>query len=680
MRQETIQGVIEGIIFFNPENGYTVLTLEPDSPTASPVTVVGRMVELQEGETVRFTGTWTRHDTYGEQFKADTVHLVEEVEDPFGDMPANRKAIMSLQNYGITAALAQKVHDVYGDDAMRQITNDPYEVMSQVEGFEFSLAETIAQKVGVKPAIRLRGGVLHALSLLNRDGHIFAPRSLLVERTVALMGASMNAEPGAVEKAVAALIKDAVVVSFRHLPLANGDTVEAVYLRKNYIIEKRVAKRMVAISGAEKTRLTKAQSLDWEAFFAKLRKKEKIALTEQQQSAVQAALTNKISVLTGGPGTGKTTTLRTVIHALKQTKAKFALASPTGRAAKRLAEVTGMEARTVHRLLMFSPDEGFLFNPESPLDVDMVIVDEASMLDLELFDSLIGALPEGAHLMLVGDVDQLPSVGAGDVLRDVIRSEVAHVTRLDAIFRQADDSLIVYNAHQVNHGDMPDLDNSGTDFFMFAVNDGAAMDMIVDVVSNRIPKNFGLDPLNDVQVLAPMHKGDVGIYALNERLQAVLNPPGISKHTKDHRIGDKLFRVGDKVIQTRNNYAKDIFNGDIGRVAGIDADDSLLIVKFDDKLVEFKFSETYDLMHAFAISVHRSQGGEYPAVVMPIVPGQARMLQRNLLYTAITRARKLVVLVGSKRAVAMAVENNRVAQRYSGLVWQIEKLLNGTAG
>src|SRR5258708_6793314 len=436
-----------------------------------------------------------------------------------------------------------------------------------------------------------------------------------------------------------------------------------------YRSEKGTARRMLNMIEAPTSRLHNTRTFDWPAFFERLPREDKVTLSEQQQEAVRAALSNKISVLTGGPGTGKTTTLRAVIRALEAAGATYALASPTGRAAKRLGEATGRRAQTIHRLLGFSPSAGFGFNENQPLNADMLILDETSMLDLILYYNVLKALAPETHLMLVGDVDQLPSVGAGDVLRDVIQSGVAHVTRLAVIFRQAGDSLIITNAHRVSQGQMPDLSNQGDDFFMFTEDEpDAVADLLVDVVQNRIPKKFGLNPLDDVQVLSPMYRGGVGVQMLNERLQAALNPPG---RQAERPMGGRIFRVGDKVMQTRNNYDKDVYNGDIGRIHSIDFTEQTIRLALDGRFVDYDWGDTDELVHAFAVSVHRSQGSEYPAVVIPVVSQQYMMLQRNLLYTAITRARRLVVLVGMRKAVSIAIRNDRVAHRYSALAWRL---------
>ncbi|NLF74105.1 MAG: Flp pilus assembly complex ATPase component TadA, partial [Chloroflexi bacterium] len=397
-------------------------------------------------------------------------------------------------------------------------------------------------------------------------------------------------------------------------------------------------------------------------------------LTEQQRQAIRAALTNKISILTGGPGTGKTTTLRTLIGVLERTRHRFLLASPTGRAAKRLSEATGHPARTIHRMLGFSPSAegfGFTYNEDNPLDTDMVVVDEASMLDLHLFYNLLKAINPDTHLLLVGDVDQLPSVGAGDVLNDMIHSGAGPVTRLDTIFRQAETSQIIRNAHRINKGESPDTSNRGDDFFVFVEEDPqAAAELLVSIVQERIPAKFGLDPLADVQVLAPMYRGPIGVSALNDVLQERLNPNEQGRKA-ERRLMGTLFRVGDKVIQTRNNYEKDVFNGDIGQVYSFDMTDQVMTVMMDGRPVQYDWSEADELTHAYCISVHRAQGSEYPCVVMPVATQHYMMLQRNLLYTAVTRARQLVVLVGTRKAIAIAVRNDEVARRWTALDWRI---------
>jgi exodeoxyribonuclease V alpha subunit len=413
------------------------------------------------------------------------------------------------------------------------------------------------------------------------------------------------------------------------------------------------------------------ENVNWNTFLKALAQKGEIKLTEQQQDAVKAALTTKVSVLTGGPGTGKTTTLRMVIEALNAKDLTFLLASPTGRAAKRLSEATDEPASTIHRLLEYSPTGFFSRDEDAPLDADMIIVDESSMIDIMLFYALLRAINPGTHVMLVGDVDQLPSVGAGNVLHDVIDSGIAHVTRLNVIFRQSEDSHIIVNAHRVNKGDAPIMDNSRTkDFFFFRENDPVkAAELVVDIVRNRLPNKFEVHPINDVQVIAPMYRGSAGVNNLNEILQQALNS---DSHLAEKKLGGRIFRVGDKVMQTKNNYDKEVFNGDIGRVRGIDHNEGFMEVSIDGRIIIYDWNEADELIHAYCISTHRSQGSEYPVVVLPLMTQHYMMLQRNLLYTAITRAKKLVVLVGNPQAVHIAVGNNKVAERYSGLLARLK--------
>jgi exodeoxyribonuclease V alpha subunit len=439
-------------------------------------------------------------------------------------------------------------------------------------------------------------------------------------------------------------------------------------------------------------RLAAFQAFNWPAAFAALAHPPagegvpRIALTPQQMQAVQAALTCRVTVLTGGPGTGKTTCTRSVIRMAETAGARVVLASPTGRAAKRLSETTGRPAKTIHRLLEFKPAEGFAFqrNEENPLEADLVIVDEASMLDLLLTNHLLKAIPSGAHLLLIGDVDQLPSVGAGDVLHDVIEAieakvkaeaktsstlastSTSAVVRLDTIFRQPEGSYIITNAHRINRGEMPFLDNrNATDFFLFREEDPAkAADLVVEIVAERIPRKFGLRP-DEIQVLSPMHRAEVGVAALNVRLQEALNPP--KPGLAERQIGGRPYRTGDRVMQIRNNYDKEVFNGDMGRILTVNLEDQTVSVKMDERTVTYDFLEMDELVHAYAVSVHKAQGSEFPAVVIPLLTTHYMMLQRNLLYTAVTRAQKLVVLVGSSRAISIAVGNNRAKERYSGL-------------
>lgn len=728
MTNDSLTGSIERITYYNPDNGYTVLKILPDKKRLDAaakdgtVAVVGIMPELSVGESVEFSGAWINDARYGKQFKAETVKPVqptskrgitrylasgivrgigpataERIVDHFGtktldilnhqperihEVPglktslANelikawsetqgvRNTMIFLQGYGISTRIARRIHETWGEETIPKLQEDPYRLADDVFGIGFIKADQIARNMGIpvdSPG-RLRAGLQYALNKLASDGHTFAPRELLLETAMELLGVDDRDE---IETMLNHLVftgeleKDTLTIS--------DATIEAFYLPMYYRAEVGAAKRLKTLAETPSEIQNDVKKLDWEAFLSELAEESEVSLTRQQQSAVQAALEQKVSVLTGGPGTGKTTTLRMVIEALEALDIEYLLASPTGRAAKRLSEATGRDASTIHRMLGWTPGEGFTHDEDAPLKAEMLIVDEASMIDLLLFHSLLKAIKPTAHLLLVGDVDQLPSVGAGNVLNDVINSGIAFVTRLKTIFRQDEQSLIVANAHRINNGEMPEINNRlDSDFFFFDVEDPLqAAEMVVDVVKNRVPNRFGYDPLNDVQVIAPMYRGPAGVHALNELLQQALNPG--KGYTAEKKVAGRTFRVGDKVMQTRNNYDQDVFNGDIGRVAGIDYDYDTMEVTIDGRFIDYDPSTIEDLIHAYCISTHRSQGSEYPAVVMVLLTQHYMMLQRNLLYTALTRAKRLVVLVGSRRALQMAVRNNKVAERFTGL-------------
>ena len=484
----------------------------------------------------------------------------------------------------------------------------------------------------------------------------------------------------------------------RHSPPATLREEQAIYLPALYFSETGLTRQVRRLVEHPTSRLAKIRNYEL-GIRNEGQKKNAAALTAQQQQAVNAALGHKLTILTGGPGTGKTTTINNLLNTLDAAGHSYLLAAPTGRAAKRVTEATGREAKTIHRLLEFKPGEGFGRNEHNPIDADLVIIDEASMLDLVLAYNLLKAIDSASHLLLVGDVDQLPSVGAGDVLRDLIASGVAAVIRLETIFRQASGSLIIRNAHRINQGLMPETGQGpgardqgpgirspvaplsslapgpwplDSDFYLFVKEDPTEVaDLLVDVVARRAPAKFGLDPFDDIQVLAPMYNGQAGVMRLNQLLQETLNPANSRK--PERRLGGRTFRVGDKVMQTVNNYDKSVYNGDIGRVTAIDVIGQTLTVAIDGAPVVYDFLEADELIHAYAVSVHKSQGSEYPCVVMPVVVQHYMMLQRNLLYTAITRARRLVILVGTRRAIQIAVRTNPVAQRHTALDWRLKQ-------
>jgi exodeoxyribonuclease V alpha subunit len=724
---DRLSGTIERITYYNDENGYTVLKILPEqrrleAARDGTIAVVGTMPELQVGASVAFTGEWVEDKTYGKQFRAQTVeaaapttakgltnylgsglvpgigpvtaerivkhfgkktldildndpdrlyeidvkpHLIKRLIDTWQQTRNANAAMIFLQNFGVSAKLANRIYGELGDETMSKVRSDPYTLADEVHGIGFIKADAIAQNMGVEPDARgrIRAGLHYALNQMSNEGHVYMPRARLLEETARLLKIEQTSRlDEALDEQVdgGELYKDWAFD-------AEGEQVEAIYLRKFYHYEMWAAKRLHRLNDTPSPIMDTVRGIDWREFLGDLTDASDQTLSAQQQDAVRAALDHKISVLTGGPGTGKTTTLRMVIEAVQALDFDFLLASPTGRAAKRLSESTGCAASTIHRMLGYNPAEGFTHDSDDPLDADIVIVDETSMVDLTLFHHLLRALRPETHLMLVGDVNQLPSVGAGNVLHDVIDSGLAHVTRLNQIFRQGHDSHIVVNAHRINQGEVPFMDNSSTDFFFFGADEpNKAAELVVDIVKNRLPAKFNVDPIRDVQVIAPMYRGPAGVDALNALLQNALNSKGTRRAEK--QIGDRIFRLGDKVMQTRNDYDKDVFNGDIGRVYGFDFDDGKLRVMMDDgQLVEYSWKETEQLRHAFCISTHRSQGAEYPVVVIPILSQHYMMLQRNLLYTAITRAKKTVVLVGNRKAVAMAVKNNKVAERYSSL-------------
>ena len=595
---------------------------------------------------------------------------------------AERNILIYLQGLGISARIAQRIVNEYGSHTQQIIENNPYQLAQDVFTIGFRKADQIARKMGLLPddPHRLRAGLHHALGELAREGHTYAPRDELLERAGELLGVD---DPSALTIALQGqliagkLVEDKLLnpgesghVRLGALLRDDQQTVNAIYLPRFFRAETASSQLLGAIASSTSVIVRDHRKTDWARFLSKLGESNDVSLSPQQRNAVRAALTAKVSVLTGGPGTGKTTTLQMLIDALNEGDHPFNLASPTGRAAKRLGEATGEDASTIHRLLGFSPDEGGFEHDESnPLVSDMVVIDEASMLDLQLFHSLLKALQPTTHLLLVGDVDQLPSVGAGNVLRDVIDSGIAHVTRLEQIFRQDDKSHIVSNAHRINQGRHLVTDNQSNDFFFFNVSDPEAVaDHIVEIVKTKAPGKWGFDPVRDIQVIAPMYRGAAGVNNLNSRLQAELNG---DFRIAEVKLGSRLFRGGDKVMQTRNNYDKEVFNGDIGFIDSIDDDDNSLEVVIDNRFVVYDFSEMEEMMHAYCISTHRSQGSEYPAVVMPILTQHYMMLQRNLLYTAITRAKQLVILVGTRQAVHIAVDNNKVAERHSGLLQRL---------
>ncbi len=739
---ETLEGVVQRITFYNEENGYCVLRLAPTSAismwgetdTKGFVTVVGVVPDVVRGENLSLNGTWQTHSTYGKQFAAekvlrkppaslDAIKLylasgrfkgigriyAERIVETFGaetlaildhdpqrltevpgiserKLPAIIKGwqaqkdiqavMLFLQENGVSGKLAEKIYMAYGDEAIDRVQEDPYALARDLYGVGFRTADQIAQNMGLEHnhPRRVETGVVYVLEEATNDGHLYLPGEEVIARAVELLGVTTMEVQAAIERAAAAQL---VILDVLPPAEPEADPVRAVYLPISYYAELGIARRLMRMITTDGSHIKAKSAAFIKAMIEKVSGDSAVPLTDQQKDAVVTALTNKVSILTGGPGTGKTTTLRALIHTLDALKKQYRLASPTGRAAKRLSEATGQPASTIHRMLGYSPANGWMTNDENPLQADMVIVDECSMIDAVLANALFRALDPRTHLLLVGDVDQLPSVGAGDVLRQLIAAGVVAVTRLDAIFRQAEGSTIISNAHRINAGQIPVVPDAVEDFFHFKISDNAprAADLVVDIVKYRLPERFNLDPVEDIQIIVPMYRGPAGVSNLNERLQAALNPAG---RKAEQSIGGAVFRVGDKVIQTSNNYDKDVFNGDVGRIRAFNKKENIMKVAFDDRFVEYESTEAYELMHAYAITVHRSQGSEYPVVVMPVITQHYMLLQRNLLYTAITRARQMVVIVGSTKALAMAVNNNSVAQRYTALAGRVYEMSKGS--
>jgi exodeoxyribonuclease V alpha subunit len=658
------------------------------------------------------------------KFGLDTLHVIEEepqrlhevlgvgpkrvkiIRTAWAEQQKIKEVMLFLQSHNVSTGLAVKIYKQYGDESLGIVQSDPYRLARDIYGIGFITADKIAREMGIAQDApeRVAAGVAYVLSQAADEGSVYLPAADLTQRSAELLGVS----PSLAADGIKTLAEAEEVWIEGEEQQWSGETERStpavprsstqekrfglaeerpVYLIPFYRGEVGVTNRLRRLAEGPEDRLSLFRSFDWPAAFAALQAKNRLALTPLQMDAARAALTNRLAVLTGGPGTGKTTTVRSIIRLAEAAGARTVLASPTGRAAKRLSEAAGREAKTIHRLLEFKPAAGFSFqrNEERPLEADLVIVDEASMLDLLLANNLLKAIPAGAHLLLVGDVDQLPSVGAGNVLHDVIeaiegRGESgtpfagAAVVRLNTIFRQPEGSYIITNAHRINRGEMPFLDNrNATDFFLFREEDPAkAADLLVELVQERIPRRFGLTP-EEIQVLSPMHRAEVGVASLNQRLQAVLCPP--KPGGAERQISGRTFRAGDRVMQTRNNYDKEIFNGDMGRIIRISLEDQVVVVRMDDRLVTYDFLELDELVHAYAISIHKSQGSEFPVVVIPMLTTHYVMLQRNLLYTAVTRAKKLVVLVGSPRAIAIAVQSGRAQARYSGLAERLMQVI-----
>ncbi|MGE5131450.1 MAG: ATP-dependent RecD-like DNA helicase [Gemmatimonadota bacterium] len=728
--ESVLEAVLERITFANEETGYTIARVATERSGPDLLTVVGPLLGAQVGESLRLTGRWTSHPRYGRQFEVrsystvlpatiqgiqrylgsglikgvgpvmaermvahfgtDILRVIEEdpqrlVEVPgvgpkrtrlvaaaWEEQKAIKEVMVFLQGVGVSTSLAVRIYKKYKDDAIGVVRREPYRLAADVWGIGFKTADTIAQAVGIPhdSPERIKAGLQYTLSEAADDGHCYLPAADLVTGATKILGVGRDLIGPCLKELAAA---EGVVRENVHA----GEQVAAVYLVPFHRAERSLATGLLELLHAREDRMAAFQEADWGRALAWLGSRTGTDLAPEQEQAVRLALTQRVAVLTGGPGCGKSFTVRSIVELAAARQAKIVLAAPTGRAAKRLAELTGHQAATVHRLLQLQPGGEAKYDRDNPLDADLVVVDEASMVDLILANKLIKAVPPGAHLLLVGDVDQLPSVGAGEVLRDLLAaSDVIPRVRLTRIFRQARQSGIVVNAHRVNAGSPPRLQGF-PDFFWFTCEDSEqTAALTVDIVARRIPRRFGLDPRRDVQVLTPMHRGPAGAGNLNTLLQEQLTPS--REGQPERRYGGRVFRVGDKVTQLRNNYDKGaagVFNGTVGIVTAMSLEDSKLTVLTDeDESVDYGFDELDELAHAYAVTIHRSQGSEYPAVVIPLTTSSWMMLQRNLLYTGITRAKKLVVLAGSRRALAAAVRTVGAGRRHTALTHRLDQL------
>ncbi|MBQ6343764.1 MAG: ATP-dependent RecD-like DNA helicase [Anaerolineaceae bacterium] len=708
---EQLRCVVERITYQNNLNGFTVLKCAAKGFT-DLVTVVGTMPDTNVGSVLLLQGFWKVDSKYGRQFSVetfeevlpatvlgiekylgsglvkgigpnfakrivntfgvDTLNVIEEdpeklltvpgigkirverIKKSWADQKEIKNIMIFLQGHGVSTSHATKIYKTYGNDSVKTVQENPYRLADDIWGIGFKTADTIASKMGFghEKYERLRSGLMYTLNHLADEGHCYATREMLMNTGSELLEVNSSL----LEEALDRMIREETVKT----EALEDEQGIAIYLPPFYFSEVGAARRLQKIAGTSRKIQVKTGPAE-----------NDFPYDIAQILAIETAAQSKVLILTGGPGTGKTTTTLGIIKAYKTARANILLAAPTGRAAKRLSEMTGMEAKTIHRLLEYKPPEGYQRNEENPLDGDVLIVDECSMIDIMLMYNLLKAVPDTMTLIMVGDIDQLPSVGAGNVLRDVIESGAFPVIRLTKIFRQAQSSRIITNAHRINKGLMPDLSNGkDTDFFFIEKeNPEEAADEIVNLVKTRLPQHYRI-PSSAIQVLAPMQRGVVGATNLNQMLQDALNPAGDGL-----KRGGFLFKTHDKVMQIKNDYDKEVFNGDIGEVSDINLEDRELTVSFDNRSVVYDSSELDELVLAYAATIHKSQGSEYPVVVMPILMTHYVMLQRNLVYTGVTRAKKLLVIVGTKKALSMAVRNTSIDKRNTLLAKRIKESL-----
>lgn len=735
-----IEGIVENVVYKNDENGYTVAKLKCEKKLIS---IVGCMPFLNEGHRVKIQGEWTIHATFGEQIKVesceeivpstlegiekylasgivsgigpvtakrivekfgkDTLDIMEmnplrltEIEgigekkaaaivENFKEQRELRQVMVFLQSYGITPAFAIKIFKKYGVETVKTVKENPYKLCDDITGIGFKTADKIARNLGVdlNSKFRIMSGIKYILAGCTAGGHIYLPKLFLFDECTKIL----NVDENLLEEALVSL------VIARELVVENIKDDTVVYLSTLYYSELGVAKKLIELSIYGEDENEDYDNIEEEINAFQI--ENNIEFADEQRVAIMSGVKNSVSVITGGPGTGKTTIIKCIINIFEKKGMSIVLAAPTGRAAKRMTETTGYDAKTIHRLLQmgYMPDDGdaiFSKDETDPIEAEVIIIDEASMIDILLMNNMLKALALGTKLIMVGDVDQLPSVGPGNVLRDIIDSQAVNVVKLNKIFRQSELSLITINAHKINNGIMPELNDRDKDFFFIQKNTGTyIMEEILELTNRRLPAfKEGFDPMKDIQVLSPMRKGEVGIYNLNNKIQELLNPSSDRKSEKQFK--DYILRVGDKVMQIKNNYSIEwesvsgklenqgtgVFNGDIGYIENIDNEARRVYVVFDDdKRVEYDFVTLDELELAYAVTIHKSQGSEFPIVIIPIWNGPPMLMTRNLIYTAVTRAKQLVVLVGSRQILNRMINNNTITERYTRLKFRIESIM-----
>lgn len=709
---EYISGIIERITYHNPDNGFCVLRIKVKGHK-DLITVTGNIPSVLVGEYIKCSGIWYNDRNHGKQFKAHfikslppdtlegiekylgsglikgigpyfakklvlafkdrvleviehTPHLLSTI-DGIGKVRANRicsnwqaqkvirEIMVFLQSHGVGTTRATRIYKTYGDRAIEIVSNNPYQLAKDIRGIGFISADTIACNLGIdkNSLIRAKAGLTHILLEATSDGHCGLPKKILLQNIQKLL----EIEQEIVEQAIIEEVSSHVLI------IDTMNNVESIFLTSYYIYEKNIAKILVNLTQSSVT----WGKIDTASVLPSIEQELSITLATSQKTAIEKALQHKLMVITGGPGTGKTTLVNSLLKTLSTQHLNIKLCAPTGRAAKRLSESTKLEATTIHRLLEIDPAHGgFKRNEDSPLLCDYLVIDEASMVDISLFHALLKAMPHTSALLIVGDVDQLPSVGAGQVLKDIINSKVIPTVRLTEIFRQAATSNIIINAHRVNNGILPDLTlpKTESDFYFIEAEHGEdIINKIIMMIRERIPNKFNLNPINDIQLLCPMQRGGVGARSLNIELQKILNPNYSSGITKFGQI----FAIGDKVMQTENNYDKEVYNGDIGVINNINEQDQEITINFYNRYVIYDYSDLDQITLAYATTIHKSQGSEYPAVIIPLTMQSYMMLKRNLIYTAITRGKKLVIIIGQKKAFSIAIKDNKTSLRYSKL-------------